>query len=304
MSHGYNRHREQLGRFMGNGNCWVGKPGNGLRGWQVTCCRCGKLSKSIPRHKGDSLNPEGITRKFANQGWKIGTQANADICEQCGGDRQRLSNERERERNKGKIEHLHQAIVSLDRMLTDSVGLLQSDECRDEQLQLINEFGSLLATAFCLDLLPAQWKEVEPKPVEPELSIVQRFEAASDQQRAEFWKWLRDRFAEAKALHEQAMCDSEQLKQARLSGYAQGRADAMKAIRQASPLQMTPSIRELASNGKPQPPAPKPPERPMPPPKPPAPEPPPAAATASKSAMDHLSRMRAQLNSSGSTTKH
>jgi hypothetical protein len=291
MSYGYNKGREQLGRFIGNGNCWVGSPGNGLRGWQVTCRECGHVSKPIARRRGDMLNPDGIARKLANQGWKIGSQPSGDTCQRCQSKyREAFFDERERERNREKLTHLHGVITTLDRYLNEHVALLGAAEFNDEQLTLINEFGSLLATAFIWGIVPTQWKEVreEPKPEPaPAPSAINVDELA------------------AKA-------------------YAEGRADAMRTLALASPLQK-PLIEHFTSasdqerarfwtwlrahygrneatdNGVPKPPAPKPDEQPKPPPPVPAPEQP-VPLTISRSAAEHLARMRSQLN--GSTAKH
>jgi hypothetical protein len=44
------------------------------------------------------------------------------------------------------------------------------------------------------------------------LSLVERFERASDHERAVFWTWLRQQFAEAQALHEIGMAQTKVLK--------------------------------------------------------------------------------------------
>jgi hypothetical protein len=279
MSHGYNKNRaEKGGRFVGNGNCFINGPGQ-LRGWQLTCSLCGGLSKAMSIRSGGGLSPEWLTKRFVAQGWRIGNHPKDDVCARCQQqDRDdRLFADRERDKNRNRLANLHGMVNALDRFLTENIGVFSSPEFADEQAALISEFGSLLTTAFCLDVLPPQWKEEqpEPPPSEDELmkayargradavkefeqampldgrSLISHFRTASNRECAAFWQWLREQYAEAQAMHD---------------------------------------------------PTPKPDERPTP--RPPQPEPPRPTAhgfstEASTSATAHLARMRAQLNGSG-----
>ena len=335
---GYNKRvAESSGRFFGNGNVWLG-PVGGLRGWQVMCCRCRKRSKTLSTRKGDGATaPFHFYRKFTASGWKIGNAENADVCAEClKTDRQAFFASQEHERNAKKLAHLHGLITSLDQFINENVALFSCQAGRDEKLALIEEMGSLLTSAFCLNLLPAQWKEhheapePEPPPLEErpasaeELakayaqgradllksqsqvsplrkSLVQRFEEASQPDRTEFWTYLRRHCDEAEKMHQaemQRMADQR----------AVYKSDELVALPDGS---IVPFNREAferameAENGTPKPPGEPP--RPMPPPTPEPPRPSPSAAmeenAPSASAVQHIARMRAQLNGHGGT-KH
>jgi hypothetical protein len=71
-------------RFIGNGNAWVDEERRRLRGWRVTCSRCGTHSKIVSSHKARSqLPPIMLTRKFERLGWFIARDEEDDLCPQC-----------------------------------------------------------------------------------------------------------------------------------------------------------------------------------------------------------------------------
>jgi hypothetical protein len=65
-------------RFIGHGNAKL----DGRNGWQLTCSKCGELSKFINAGKhGSSLSPTALIKKFKQIGWDVG--AHKDICPKC-----------------------------------------------------------------------------------------------------------------------------------------------------------------------------------------------------------------------------
>lgn len=60
-------------RFNGHGNVNSG----GRAGWQLTCSRCGAISKVLHTR----MSPDALIKKFIQLGWDVG--ANQDICPQC-----------------------------------------------------------------------------------------------------------------------------------------------------------------------------------------------------------------------------
>ena len=78
------RPKGEEGRFVGNGNSWVGDDKK-YRGWRLICSStsCGN-SKIVTSHNaGGSMPPHVIIRKFEEAGWLVGRIAEDDLCPKC-----------------------------------------------------------------------------------------------------------------------------------------------------------------------------------------------------------------------------
>ncbi|HMF27572.1 MAG TPA: hypothetical protein VKE42_02305, partial [Candidatus Cybelea sp.] len=156
-----NKYLQSLGRFRtNNGNCFMSGPGS-PRGWQLFCPRCGAHSKPIGASKQHNLPHDFFTRKFAQMGWFVGNSPGEDRCPQCSiAPAHATRVEQPKERN--TLEYLRGLIRRLDDLLSRNVALQGTAE-------LVSDFGSLLATAYLVGIVPPQWQErgEEPAPFVP-----------------------------------------------------------------------------------------------------------------------------------------
>jgi hypothetical protein len=169
-------------RWGGGGNWREGT----RRGWQLRCYGCQRQSKPVTTNAAP-IEPHGIQQRFERQGWTVGVSANHDLCSTC---RENLYSDGKRlleqqRRNKGRIDHLLLTIQQLDKFLNENVTVYSSPEFASEHTNIIQAVGSLIETAYMLDLVPSRWQPDGLKAPEPVARIMTANASAPDEPEAE-----------------------------------------------------------------------------------------------------------------------
>ena len=188
------------GRFWGNGN-WSNEDRT-RRGWQLICTECGRTSKPVTSSRDKPVRPEGITQKFAAQGWYVGHSANDDTCPQCQEHKRDVARDKRQthEQNMYRVNKLHDHIVNLDRHMTENVAIQDTPEFETEHTELIRAFDSLMETAYLYDILPAKWVSPTPPPApQPAPTLLELWWSVDSEQRTAFWNALQSEYRAAKA---------------------------------------------------------------------------------------------------------
>jgi hypothetical protein len=154
-------------RFEGYGNVKIATEHGTRSGWQLACSECKKLSEVIHR-TGSSFPPKILTRIFSDRGWKVGNNAEGDVCPECREKRRQKNKEERKQFAKGNVDRLLDTIRQADLMLASNVAI----DYGPYQPQIAAQLKSLFETAYLCNMLPRGllgefndfWKDADEPP--------------------------------------------------------------------------------------------------------------------------------------------